>query len=367
MMVTFLKKTDLRNLTQEQLTSFVVGLGQPAFRAKQIMAWLYRPGIVSFSQMTDLAKQFREILQEHAEISRFERMQIEKSEDGCVKFAFTLDDGYLIEAVLIPEVDRNTLCISSQVGCAMGCGFCLTATMGFKRNLTPSEIVNQICAVRDYLLEQPKSSLIGPDRVTNVVYMGMGEPLNNLDNVLASLSIITEQKGLDLTCRRITVSTCGIIPKLLELGEKSPVNLAISLHAVDDATRSALMPINARYPLAQLLEACRHFPMPKRKRIMFEYVLLQGINDSDHDARELARILKGIPCKINLLPYNQAPGLPYVGTSPERLLAFQKILLDAHYTVFIRTSRGADISAACGQLAVKPITSGSSSTAERQN
>ncbi len=237
----------------------------------------------------------------------------------------------------------------------MGCGFCLTATMGFKRNLTPAEIVNQICTVRDYLLEQPKSSLIGPDRVTNVVYMGMGEPLNNLDNVLASLSIVTEQKGLDLTCRRITVSTCGIIPKLLELGGKSPVNLAISLHAVDDATRSALMPVNNRYPLAQLLEACRRFPMPKRKRIMFEYVLLQGVNDSDHDARELVRILKGIPCKINLLPYNQAPGLP----SAERLLAFQKILLDAHYTVFIRTSRGADISAACGQLAVKPITSAS--------
>lgn len=353
------EKTDLKNFTQQQLTEYVLGLGQPGFRAKQIMAWLYRPGIRDFSQMTDLAKVFRETLQEHAFISHFERILLEKSADGCIKFAFTLEDGSVIEAVLIPEPDRNTLCISSQVGCAMGCAFCHTATMGFKRNLTPAEIVNQICAVRDYLVAQPPDSLIGPDRVTNVVYMGMGEPLNNLENVLASLSIVTEQKGLDLTCRRITVSTCGIVPRLRELGEKSPVNLAISLHAVDNATRSALMPINDRYPIEQLLEACRDFPMPKRKRIMFEYILLQGVNDSDREAHELARKLKGIPCKINILPYNQAPGLPYVGSSMERLLAFQKILLDAHYTVFIRTSRGADISAACGQLAVKPITSGS--------
>lgn len=350
-------KIDLKNFTQEQLTAYVQGLGQPAFRAKQIMAWLYRPGVRDFSQMSDLAKVFRETLEKHATISQFCKIAREKSADGCVKFAFSLEDGYVIEAVLIPEPDRNTLCISSQVGCAMGCAFCLTATMGFKRNLTPAEIVNQICAVRDYLLEQPPDTLIGPARITNVVYMGMGEPLNNLDNVLASLSIVTEQKGLDLTSRRITVSTCGIVPRLRELGEKSPVNLAISLHAVDDATRSALMPINDRYPIAQLLDACRDFPMPKRKRIMFEYILLQDINDSDRDAHELARLLRGIPCKINLLPYNQAPGLIYRGATMARLLAFQKILLDNHYTVFIRNSRGADISAACGQLAVKPLTS----------
>jgi len=346
-------KTDLKNLTQEQLTTFVVGLDQPAFRAKQIMGWLYRPGIVAFSQMTDIAKVFREILEENAFISRFTDPIIEKASDGCVKFAFRLQDANIIEAVLIPEPDRNTLCISSQVGCAMGCAFCLTATMGFKRNLSPAEIVNQICAARDYLLAQPKDELIGPDRVTNVVYMGMGEPLNNLENVLASLSIITEQKGLDLTCRRITVSTCGIVPKLRELGEKSPVNLAISLHAVDDVTRRRLMPINDRYPIDDLLAACRDFPMPKRKRIMFEYILLKGINDSNSDARELARKLKDIPCKINLLPYNPSPALPYESPGMERLLAFQKILLDAHYTVFIRNSRGSDISAACGQLATK--------------
>jgi 23S rRNA (adenine2503-C2)-methyltransferase len=346
-------KTDLKNLTQEQITAFVVSLNQPPFRAKQIMGWLYRPGITEFSQMTDLAKVFRTILEENACISRYTDPIIEEAGDGCVKFGFRLYDGNIIEAVLIPEPDRNTLCISSQVGCAMGCSFCLTGTMGFKRNLTAAEIVNQICAARDYLLAQPRGKLIGPDRVTNVVYMGMGEPLNNLENVLASLSIITEQKGLDLTSRRITVSTCGIIPKLRELGEKSTVNLAISLHAVDDATRRKLMPINDRYSIDDLLTACRDFPMPKRKRIMFEYILLKGINDSDADAVELASKLKGIPCKINLLPYNESPALPYKSPGMARLLAFQKILLDAHFTVFIRNSRGSDISAACGQLATE--------------
>lgn len=346
-------KTDLKNLTQDGITAFVVGLKQPPFRAKQIMSWLYRPGITEFSQMTDLAKVFRTILEENACISRYTDPILEEAEDGCVKFGFRLFDGDIIEAVLIPEPDRNTLCISSQVGCAMGCSFCLTGTMGFKRNLTTAEIVNQICAARDYLLAQPREKLIGPDRVTNVVYMGMGEPLNNLENVLASLSIITEQKGLDLTSRRITVSTCGIVPKLKELGEKSTVNLAISLHAVNDATRRKLMPINDRYSIDDLLSACRTFPMPKRKRIMFEYILLKGINDSDADAMDLASKLKGIPCKINLLPYNESPALPYKSPGMARLLAFQKILLDAHFTVFIRNSRGSDISAACGQLATE--------------
>ncbi|MGW8195230.1 MAG: 23S rRNA (adenine(2503)-C(2))-methyltransferase RlmN [Desulforhopalus sp.] len=347
------RKTDLKNFTQAELVSYVESLGQPSFRGRQIMAWLYRPGISDFSQMTDLAKVLRQTLAEHARISRFETPLIETASDGCVKFGFRLEDGHIVESVLIPEPDRNTLCISSQVGCAMGCSFCLTGTMGFVRNLTPAEIVNQICAARDYLLDQPKEQLVGPDRVTNVVYMGMGEPLNNLQNVLASLSIITEQKGLDLATRKITVSTCGIVPKLRELGEKSSVNLAISLHSVDDEVRSLLMPVNKRYPVALLLEACRNFPMPKRKRIMFEYTLLKGVNDADRDAHALASRLRGIPCKINLLPYNTCPGLPYEGSSTERILAFQQILLHAHYTVFVRNSRGSDISAACGQLATQ--------------
>ncbi len=344
-------KIDLKNLTQEDLIRFAESLGQSTFRGKQIMGWLYRPGITEFSQMTDLAKVFRQLLEENAGISRFTDPIIEKAQDGCVKFGFRLDDGHIIESVLIPEPDRNTLCISSQVGCAMGCTFCLTGTMGFTRNLSPAEIVNQVCSVRDYLLAQPKESLIGPDRVTNVVYMGMGEPLNNMDNVLASLSIIMEQKGLDISARKITVSTCGIVPKIREFGEKSPVNLAISLHAVNDAVRSQLMPVNNRYSVDALLDACRDFPMPKRKRIMFEYIILQGINDADKDAYELARKLRGIPCKINLIPYNESAALPFRSPTRERLIRFQNILINAHYTVFIRNSRGTDISAACGQLA----------------
>ncbi|MBC8208130.1 MAG: 23S rRNA (adenine(2503)-C(2))-methyltransferase RlmN [Desulfobulbaceae bacterium] len=344
-------RTDLRNLTQEEIVDYVESLGQPAFRGRQIMAWLYRPGISEFSQMTDLAKDFRRILSEHAYMSSFQNPLIERSKDGCVKFGFRLDDGKMIESVLIPEPDRNTLCVSSQVGCAMNCSFCLTATMGFIRNLSPAEIVNQVCAVGDFLRAESKGNLIGSDRVTNIVFMGMGEPLNNLDNLLKSLSILTEQRGLDLTNRRITVSTCGIVPQMQILGENSTANLAVSLHAVDDETRDKLMPINRRYPVAELIEACRTFPMAKRKRIMFEYILLKGINDSDAEAHKLAKLLRGIPCKINLLPYNESPAIPYKSPSYSRILSFQKILMNAKYSVFVRSSRGSDISAACGQLA----------------
>lgn len=345
------RKQDLRDLTQEEIVAFVEQLGHPAFRGRQIMAWLYRYGIEDFSQMTDLAKNFRSELEEVACLSKFTDPIIQISQDGCVKFGFRLVDGHLIESVLIPEPDRNTLCISSQVGCAMGCTFCQTATMGFVRNLTRAEIVGQVCYVRDYLLSLSTNERIGPDRVTNLVFMGMGEPLNNLANVIASIHILTEPKGLDLAARKITVSTCGIVPKMNELGGERTINLAISLHSVRDDVREKLMPVNRKYPVSDLLAACKNFPMPRRKRIMFEYTLLQGINDSDQDAMELARALRDIPCKINLLPYNSSPGLGYEGSSHERILAFQKILLDAHYTVFIRTSRGQDIAAACGQLA----------------
>ncbi len=345
------QKTDLRNMTQEELVAYVESLGEPAFRGRQIMGWLYRPGITDFSQMTDLAKSFRASLAEHARMSSFMDPQLQRSEDGCVKFGFSLEDGSVIESVLIPEPDRNTLCISCQVGCAMQCKFCLTGTMGFSRNLTPAEIVNQVCSVADFLRNEPKGKRTGPDRVTNLVFMGMGEPLNNLENLVKSISILTEQRGLDLTSRRITVSTCGIAPRMHLLGEQTDVNLAISLHAVDDKTRSSLMPVNNRYPLSELLQACRDFPMARRKRIMFEYILLKDVNDSDREARELAAILRGIPCKINLLPYNESPGIPFKSPSRNRVYGFQKIVRDAGYSVFIRSSRGADISAACGQLA----------------
>ncbi len=344
-------KTDLRNLTQDEIVQYVEDLGQPAFRGRQIMSWLYRPGITDFSEMTDLAKKFRVILSENARIFSFTDPIIQRSKDGCVKFGFPLEDSKIIESVLIPEPDRNTLCVSSQVGCAMNCSFCLTATMGFLRNLTPSEIVNQVVAVGEFLRNEPKGKLIGPDRVTNIVFMGMGEPLNNLDNLIKSISILTEQRGLDMTSRRITVSTCGIVPRMERLGLETDVNLAISLHAVNETCRDLLMPVNNRYSLKELLEACRTYPMAKRKRIMFEYILLKDINDSDEDARELAKILREIPCKINLLPYNESPGIPYKSPSRNRVYAFQKIVRDGGYSVFIRSSRGDDISAACGQLA----------------
>ena len=340
-------------MDQNGLVSFVESLGEPAFRGRQIMSWLYRPGVSSFAEMTDLAKSFRTVLNDHACISCFPDPIIERSADGCVKFGFRLDDEKIIESVLIPEVDRNTLCISSQVGCAMHCSFCKTGTMGFVRNLTPSEIVNQVCSVRDFLLEEEKDDLIGPRNVTNLVFMGMGEPLNNIDNLLISLSILTDQKGLDMAARRITVSTCGIINNMEILGLKTNVNLAISLHAVDNETRNMLMPINKKYPIEKLLQACRDYPIQKRKRIMFEYLLLEGINDSDRDAETCARILRGIPCKINLLAFNEVEGIPFQSSSRERILAFQDILRKHNYSVFIRSSRGSDISAACGQLAGK--------------
>ncbi len=261
-----------------------------------------------------------------------------------------MDDGFVVESVLIPEEDRNTLCVSSQAGCAMGCRFCVTGTMGFTRNLTRAEIVNQVCGVRDWILDHGSEN---GGKLTNIVFMGMGEPLANLENLLGALSILTEQRGLDFSSRRITVSTCGLVPQMMKLGTQTNVNLAISLHAADNETRSRLMPINDRYPLEELLEACKNYPQKKRQRVMFEYTLLAGINDSNETARMLANLLRDIPCKINLLSMNEAEGQPYTSSPRGRVLQFQKILRDAGYTVFIRQSRGADISAACGQLAGK--------------
>ncbi len=275
------KKTDLKNLTQDELVDYVESLGQPGFRGRQILAWIYKPGITDFEEMTDLAKVFRAVLAEHAWMSRFVDPITEISRDGAVKFGFRLDDGLMIESVLIPEEDRNTLCVSSQAGCAMGCHFCVTGSMGFQRNLTRAEIVNQVCAVRDWMRKHeehcPKQEL------TNIVFMGMGEPLANMDNLLASLSLLTEQRGLDFAARRITVSTCGLVPQMLELGKQSSVNLAVSLHAADNATRSRLMPVNNRWPLEELLTACKEYPGKKRQRIMFEYTLFAGINDYDEE------------------------------------------------------------------------------------
>jgi len=340
-----MNKKDLANLSLPQLTEFLVGLGLPKYRGVQVFSWLYRPEINDFSQMTDLAKELRASLTEQACFTWPRITAIERSQDGTVKFGFKLKDDNYIESVLIPEEGRNTLCVSSQVGCAMACGFCLTGSIGFKRNLRPGEIVGQVVRVREWLPDN------NPDGISNLVFMGMGEPLANFDNLLIALDILTEQRGLDFSERRITVSTCGLVPQIIELGHKTRVNLAISLHTVDDAIRSRLMPINKKYPVADLLEACRNFPMPKRKRIMFEYILIKDLNDSESDAELLAQKLKGIPCKINLLPYNESQAMPYKRPSDDRIELFQNTLWNAGYTVLVRASRGSDISAACGQLA----------------
>ncbi len=342
-----MKKIDLKTLSRKQLIDWATSRGHSAYRGRQIFAWLYRPGTTTFSQMTDISKKFRAELEEVATISTLPYTIKETSADGTMKYGFTLSDGHIIESVLIPEDDRNTLCISSQVGCAMGCKFCLTGTMGFTRNLNPAEIVGQICAVQDDL------ETLNMGGVNNLVFMGMGEPLANFENLISALEILMDDLGLSFSRRRTTVSTCGLAPKIIELGNRIEVNLAISLHAADDQTRSQLMPVNDNYSINDVIEACKQFPLQKRKRIMFEYILLDGINDSDDDARKLAKLLRPIPCKINLLPCNEAPELPYKKPSSNRVHSFQKILRDLGYTVFIRTSRGDDISAACGQLANK--------------
>ena len=343
---TEINRLDLRGLTYKELVLQVRSWGLPDYRARQLFPWLFRPGIESFAQMTDLSKDLRARLEDVAMLSRLEIARREVSQDGTVKYGFRLADGEMIESVLIPEEDRTTLCVSSQVGCAMGCRFCMTATMGFRRNLTPSEIVNQILMVRDDLERQGK-----PPVVSNLVFMGMGEPLANFDHLITALDILLDQRGLDFTDRRVTVSTCGLVPRMAALGRQVKVNLAVSLHAATDDLRDQLMPVNRTYPIATLLSACREFPMPRRKRIMFEYILFAGVNDSENDAKALAKILRGIPCKINLLPYNECPDLPFRRPPPETVAAFQEILRQANYTVFVRDSRGADIAAACGQLA----------------
>lgn len=336
---------DVKNLTQARLIQLAESMGQPGFRGKQLLPWIYRPGVTAFSQMTDLAKSFRAVLEQTARISRFNESMIQCSRDGAVKFAFRLADGQIIESVLLPEEDRQTLCISTQVGCAMGCRFCMTGAMGFHRNLTTAEIINQVCAVRDWTIEHKHAPL------TNIVFMGMGEPLANLSNLIDSISLLTEQRGLDFSNRRITVSTCGLVPQMKQLGEQTDVNLAVSLHAADDATRTMLMPINQRYPLADLIDACRAYRQKRRKRIMFEYTLFAGINDADADAERLAELLRPVPCKINLLAVNPIAGGQFRSPNFAKILHFQQLLRKQDYTVFIRQSRGEDIAAACGQLA----------------
>jgi 23S rRNA (adenine2503-C2)-methyltransferase len=332
---------DLKELTLEELEQCVQAWGQPRYRARQLLKWVYK-GVLDFEEMTDVSRTFRRELPKRAVLSALRLNQGEQSLDGTQKFRWELADGQFIESVLIPEEDHLSLCLSSQAGCALGCRFCLTALQGLKRNLTASEIVNQILAVKAHL--PPGKPL------TNLVFMGMGEPLANFPALIRALKIIQAPWGLNFSARRVTVSTVGLAPMIPRLGREIQVNLTVSLNAADDETRSAIMPVNRRYPLKEVLEACRAFPLPRHRRITFAYVLLAGINDSAAEARALTKLLRGFRAKVNLIPFNPHPELPYAAPSNERILEFQEIVRAAHYPVFIRQSRGQDIAAACGQL-----------------
>ncbi len=336
---------DLRSLTRKDLEAWLASLGLPAYRGRQLFRWLWRPGIDSFGQMTEFSKEARCLLEKHGVINTLKIVRRLVSEDGTKKLVFELDDKHYIESVIIPEKKHVTLCLSSQVGCAMGCAFCRTALMGFVRQLSPSEIVLQAL----HCIEEA-----GLDtNVRNIVFMGMGEPLANYDNFIKALRILMDNLGLDFSSRRVTVSTCGIIPQMLKLGEEIDVSLAISLHAPDDETRGKLMPINKKYPVDDLLAACRQYRLAPRRRITFEYILIKGVNDSLSQAKELVRKLHGIKAKVNLIPFNEGPELEFRCPDWQHILLFQKVLLDAGYTTIIRKSKGRDILAACGQLAGK--------------
>jgi 23S rRNA (adenine2503-C2)-methyltransferase len=347
----FTSKADLKNLTLPKLADFLTTLGFPASRARHIFAWLMRPGSYEFDEMAEVKKEIRDRLKAESRISRLRPAKIEVSADGTRKYAFVLDDGAVIESVLIPEGDRHTLCVSSQVGCAMGCVFCLTGRMGFKRNLRACEIVNQVLAVIDDMVARGIERGTHREFINNLVFMGMGEPLANYDNLITALAILMTDEGLGFTQRRVTVSTCGIAPRIVDLGRDAKVNLAISLHAADDHIRSALMPVNKTYGVDELLAACRGYPLGKKGVILVEYILIKDVNDSLEQAWLLAAKLAGIPSRINLLPYNESDELPYAQPAEQTILAFQKVLRDAGFTTLVRQSRGSDISAACGQLA----------------
>jgi 23S rRNA (adenine2503-C2)-methyltransferase len=333
---------DLKEYTQTGLEQLFTSWGLPAYRARQVQKWLWK-GVRSFDQMTDISKDVRRLLTEQASLSRLELQTAQTAADGCVKFSWQLPAGGCIESVLIPEREHATLCLSSQLGCAMGCRFCLTARQGLARNLTTAEIINQILEVRAWLG--------GQSNITNLVFMGMGEPLANFDNVVQALTIITAPWGLNFSHRRVTVSTSGLAPFIPRLGRQVRVNLAVSLNAPDNSLRSNLMPCNQLHPLEEVLAACRDFPLPPHRRITFSYVLLRGVNDSLLHAGQLARLLRGIPAKINLIPFNPHPDLPFAPPTSEAVLAFQEVLIRAQYTTLIRESRGGGIAAACGQLA----------------
>jgi 23S rRNA (adenine2503-C2)-methyltransferase len=342
-------RRNLIGLDRQALAAAMAAIGAPEFRARQLWHWIYHRGATDFAAMTSLAKDFRARLAEQFVIERPTVAVAQQSNDGTRKWLLRFGDGQEVETVHIPEEDRGTLCVSSQVGCTLTCKFCHTGTQRLVRNLSTAEIVGQIMTARDQLGEWPSP----PDGrlLSNIVLMGMGEPLYNYDNVAQAMKIAMDGEGIAISKRRITLSTAGVAPMIERCGRELNVNLAISLHAVNDELRDQIVPINRKYPLATLLEACRNYPgLTNARRITFEYVMLKDVNDSPAEARELVRLLKGIPAKVNLIPFNPWPGAPFECSSDAAIKRFSDIVFDAGYSSPIRTPRGQDIMAACGQL-----------------
>jgi 23S rRNA (adenine2503-C2)-methyltransferase len=349
-----MKATNLVGATLEEMEGAVTGMHEPGYRARQIFAGIYRRLLCSWDDFTDLGKAFRERLREQFTIEHPPVKRVFVSQDGTRRYLFDVGPGQRIESVFIPEERRDTFCISTQVGCAVGCLFCVTGKLPMRRNLLPGEIVGQVLALQ-------KDRGIVSKRL-NLVIMGMGEPLNNYDNVMKAVRLMADEKGVSVSPRRITLSTSGIVPGIRRLAVEPVVpNLAISLNATTDSVRDTLIPINRKWNIAALLEACRDFPLAQRRRITFEYVLIDGVNDSPDDARRLARLLRGLRKKINLIPLNADPWIPLKTPSAERVLEFEKILVEHHITVNVRRPRGDDISAACGMLAGRDQANGQQS------
>jgi 23S rRNA (adenine2503-C2)-methyltransferase len=377
---------DLRDLTYEETLAFVEAQGLPRFRAEQIFRWVHFRGADSVEEMTDLAKPLRASLAEKAALGRLAIDLEQVSRDGTRKLRLKTHDARMIETVLIPDGDAGadndeedsefrggrdlehalfprrpklTQCVSSQVGCALDCSFCATAQLGFGRQLTPGEIVDQVYRARKLVSALPDDDptrRAGSSRITNLVFMGMGEPLHNYKNLMQALDILTDERGADFSRKRITVSTAGLVPGIEKLAsEELQPNLAISLNATTDEVRDVLMPINKKWPIARLLEAIKKMPLERKRRVTFEYVLLDGVNDSDADARRLATLLHGIPSKVNLIPWNPHPLAPYKRPADARVRAFQDVLRNRGMAVYVRKSRGDDIDAACGQLAARDV------------
>jgi 23S rRNA (adenine2503-C2)-methyltransferase len=335
--------TNLVGLPPSELEDLAVELGASRYRGRQLATWIYRKNVVDLESMTDLPKDFKAALSDRAATMLPDVERVTPSQDGSRKLVLRLSDGGRVSAVLMPDEDRITLCLSTQVGCGYGCAFCLTGTMGLGRNLTAGEIIGQTMVA---------NRMLGEQRVTHLVFMGMGEPLANYEAVVTSLRILTDAKlGLGYSPRRITVSTVGLVKGIERLGrENLKVNLAISLHAADDETRGRLMPVNRSWNLEALMAAVRKYPLAPRQRVFFEYVLLDGVNDSLDDAARLARLLRGVRAKVNLIPFNDWEGAGFSRPPIARILAFQSLLLDAGITTTVRWSKGEDIGAACGQL-----------------